>query len=160
MANIQAALGNQAEAARSLEKCYRASPSSAHLYQWAHALDAAGQKQEAAQQFAAFEKQARAEISQPYNANLELVEFYTSYKQDPAEALRIAVLESAQRQDCATLASLAWARYQNGKFAEAKLSMDKALAVGIQEPTYIRRAGLISRQSRKVQNEAHGFTLS
>lgn len=147
MAGIQMAQSNQVEAVRSFEKCYRAVPSSANLYQWAHALDVAGQKQQAAEQFAAFEKQARAEISQTYNANLELVEFYTSYKQDPPEALRIALLESAQRQDCATLAALAWAQYQNGKFADAKISMDKALAVGIQEPTYIQRSGLISAKA-------------
>jgi len=61
--------------------------------------------------------------------------------------LRIATLESAQRQDCATLAALAWADYQNGKFTDAKAAMDKALAVGIQEPAYISRAELISAKA-------------
>jgi tetratricopeptide (TPR) repeat protein len=144
MADVQTANGNHAEAARILEQSYRAVPSSDNLYRWANALELAGQKQQAADQFAAFEKRARGEISRPYNANLDLVDFYTGHKNDPPEALRIATLESAQRQDCATLAALAWAQYHNGKFAEAKTTMDKALSVGIQEPAYSTRAGLIS----------------
>ena len=147
MADIQMTNGQQAEAARLFEQCYRAVSSPANLYKWASALEMAGQKEEAARQFATFEKQARAEISQPYNANLELVDFYTTHKSDPPEALRIATLESNDRQDCATLAALAWAQYQNGKFAEAKSTMDKALSVGVQEPTYSSRAQLIAAKS-------------
>jgi tetratricopeptide (TPR) repeat protein len=143
-ADIQTANGDKAEAARILEHCYQTVPSSANLYKWAKAVDLAGQKQQAQEEYTHFEKQARAEISQPYNANLELVDFYTDHKSDPPEALRIATLESNQRQDCATLAALAWAQFQNGKVAEAKITMDKALAVGIQEPTYMTHAGLIS----------------
>ena len=147
MADIQTANGNHAEAARLLEQCYRAVPSSQNLYKWATALEQVDQKQQAATQFAAFEKQARSEISQPYNANLELVDFYTGQNNDPAEALRIATFESSKRQDCATLAALAWAQYQNGKFADAKATMDKALSVGTQDPNYIARAGLISSKA-------------
>jgi tetratricopeptide (TPR) repeat protein len=144
MADVQSANGDYAGAAGLFEKCYRAVPSSANLYRWAVALEQAGQKDKASEQFAAFEKKARSEISQPYNANLELIAYYTERKSDPAEALRIATLESAKRQDCRTLASLAWALYQNGKFAEAKVAMDKALSVGIQEASYSKHAALIA----------------
>ncbi len=144
MADVQTANGNYPQAAQLFEKCYRAVPSSANLYKWAVALDRAGQKDKAAEQFAAFEKKARVEISQPYNANLQLIAFYTERKSDPAEALRIATLESAKRQDCHTLAALAWAQYQDGKFADAKTSIDKALAVGIRDPGYLSHAALIA----------------
>jgi len=144
MADIQAANGNFTEAAALFEKCYRAVPSAANLYKWATALEQAGQKDKATEQFAAFEKKARAEISQPYNDNLLLVAFYADYKNDPAEALRIATLESAKRQDCHTLAALAWALYQNGKYADAKTAMDKALSIGIREPVYLSHAARIS----------------
>jgi tetratricopeptide (TPR) repeat protein len=157
LADVQSANGNQTEAASLFEKCYHAVPSSANLYKWATALDRAGQKEKADEQFAAFEKKASAEISQPYNANLELIAFYTDRKTDPAEALRIATLESAKRQDCHTLAALAWALYQNGKFADAKTAMDKALSVGIREPGYLCHAAVISA---KVNNtsEPHSCT--
>lgn len=147
MADIQTANGNRAEAVRIFEQCYHTVPSSVNLYRWASALEQAGMKDEATNEFAAFEKQARNEISQPYNANRELVYFYTDHKANPTEALRIATIESAQRHDCDTLAALAWAQYQNGKYADAKVAMDKALAVGIQEPTYISRAELISSKA-------------
>ena len=144
MAEIQIANGNRAEAVRSFEECYRAVPSSANLYRWAQALEQAGMKEQAAEEFAAFEKQARGEIPLAYNANRELVYFYADHKANAPEALRIATLESARRQDCDTLAALAWAEYQNGKFADAHATMQKALAVGIQEPTYLAHAELIS----------------
>jgi tetratricopeptide (TPR) repeat protein len=151
MADIDAANGNYSEASNLLERCYQAVPSSANLYRWAVALDLSGQKEKAAAQFSAFETKARAEITRPYNANLQLIAFYSDHKNDPAEALRIATLESAHRQDCVTLAALAWALYQNGKFADAKTQMDKALAVGIREPSYFCHAALISA---KVNNAA------
>jgi len=144
LADVQTANGNYSDAAALLEKCYRAVPSAANLYKWALSLDRAGQQDRANEQFAAFEKQARAQISQPYNANLELIAFYTERKSDPAEALRIATLESAKHQDCHTLAALAWAQYQNGKFTDAKTTMDKALSVGIQDAAYLCHSALIS----------------
>jgi predicted Zn-dependent protease len=119
MADAQAANGNFKEAARLLDECYRATPSAANLYRWANALARAGENQKAAEAFAKFEKQARSEINQAYNANPQLIEFYSEHKSDPAEALRIATLESSKRQDCATMADLAWALYRNGKFVEA-----------------------------------------
>jgi tetratricopeptide (TPR) repeat protein len=144
MADIEAANGNYSEASNLLEKCYQTVPSSANLFRWANALEQSGQKEKAATQFSAFETKARAEIPQPFNANLQLIAFYTDHKSDPSEALRIATLESAHRQDCVTLAALAWALYHNGKFTEAKTQMDKALSVGIHDATFDRHAALIS----------------
>jgi tetratricopeptide (TPR) repeat protein len=154
MADIEAAKGNYSESSNLLEKCYRAVPSSANLYRWAVALELSGQKEKAAAQFSAFEAKARGEIARPYNANLQLIAFYTDHKNDPAEALRIATLESAHRQDCVTLAALAWALYQNGKFADAKTQMDKALAVGIREASYFCHAALISSKANNSADAA------
>jgi tetratricopeptide (TPR) repeat protein len=151
MADVQEANGNYTEASALFRRCYTTVPSSANLYRWAVALERSGQKDKAAAEFAAFESQARAEIEKPYNANLQLIAFYTEHKNGPAEALRIATLESSHRQDAGTLAALAWALYQNGKFAAAKTQMDKALSVGIRDPTYFCHA---ARISAKVNNAA------
>jgi tetratricopeptide (TPR) repeat protein len=151
MADVHASNGEYAEVANLVETCYRAVPSSANLYRWAEALEQAGQKEKAAVQFAAFETKARGEIAKPCNANLQLISYYADRKNDPPEALRIATLESAKRPDSATLAAFAWALYQNGKFAEAKTQMDKALAVGVREADYFCHA---ERISAKVNNAA------
>jgi len=151
MAEIETATGNYTESAKLREKCYQSVPSSANLYHWATALEQSGQKDKAAAEFSAFESKARAQIKQPYNANLQLIAFYTEHKNDPGEALRIATLESGQRQDCITLAALAWALYQNGKFADAKTQMDKALSVGIRDAGYFCHA---ARISAKVNSKA------
>jgi len=154
MADVEAANGNYSEASSLFEKCYEAVPSSANLYRWAISLEQSGQKDKADAQFVAFEAKARAEMTHPYNSNLQLIAFYTDHKNDPAEALRIATLESAQRQDSVTLAALAWALYQNGKFAEAKTQMDKALAVGIREASYFCHAALISTKMNNASDAA------
>ncbi len=154
MADIDAANGNYSEASNLFEKCYNTVPSSANLYRWAVALELSGQKEKAAAQFSTFEEKARAEIARPYNANLQLIAFYSDHKNDPAEALRIATLETAQRQDCVTLAAFAWALYQNGKFADAKTQMDKALAVGIREASYFCHATLISAKANNAADAA------
>jgi tetratricopeptide (TPR) repeat protein len=154
MADVQTATGNYSEAAGLFEKCFRVVPSSANLYHWAVALEESGQKAPAAVQFVAFESQARREIAKPYNANLELIAFYSDHKNDPAEALRLATLESSQRQDCVTLTALAWALYQNGKFADAKTQMDKALSVGVRDAGYFCHAARISAKVNNVADAA------
>jgi tetratricopeptide (TPR) repeat protein len=154
MADVQTANGKFSEAAGLFEKCYRSVPSTADLYAWASSLERAGQKDEAAKELAAFESKARAEIGKPYNANLELIAYYADRKNDAAEALRIANIESARRQDAPTLAALAWALYDNGKFADAKTQIDKALAVGIREPDYFCHAAQISAKANNAADAA------
>jgi tetratricopeptide (TPR) repeat protein len=140
LAKVRAAQGNTAEALRLLEARYRSVPSAANLYDWAEALAVSGQTQAADLQFSAFEKQARSDKS----ATLQFISYYLDRKMQPAEALTLAAHEAGERHDVATLAVYAWALYRNGKFAEAKAQMDKALAVGVRDPVYFCHAEAIS----------------
>jgi len=160
LADVKAASGDYKDAAAIFEKCYQAVPTCGVLYRWANALRQAGQNEKAALQFAAFETKARAEIAKTYNANLELIAYYCDHKSDPAEALRIATLESSRRKDAATLAAFAWALYQNGKFNEAKAQMDRALAVGVRDPNYLCHAALISAKVNPSVQGAPGSCVS
>ncbi len=144
LAQVRLAQGNYSEAINLLQARYQRVPSAENLYDWAQALTAAGQVQAASVQFATFEKQARAEIAQHNNAILQLISYYSDTKSNPAEALSLATKEATERQDAPTLAAYAWALYRSGKFADAKLQMDKALAVGVRDPVYFCHAAAIS----------------
>ena len=73
--------------------------------------------------------------------------FYLERKHDPAAALALAMRMSAERHDCETLDAYAWALYNNGKTAEAKSQMDRALAVGVRDPSFFCRAAQIAAKA-------------
>jgi len=153
LAKLRTAQGNHTEAASLLEKRYRTVGSPQNLYDWAEALERAGQKEAAAAAFREFETKARAEISEPYNSNRQLVFFYTDHKNEAAKALSLATGEVKIRHDSATLDAYAWALYANGRYSEAKLQMDRALAVGVRDPVYLRHAAQIAAKVNQVAQE-------
>ena len=140
LAQVRMAQGNYPEALKLLEERYHRVPNSANLYDYAEALAASGNTPEATRQFAAFERQA---ASRP-DATLRLIDYYSDTKPNPSQALSIASKAASERHDSATLAAYAWALYRNDRFADAKLQMDKALAVGVRDPVYFCHAASIA----------------
>ncbi|MBV9155092.1 MAG: tetratricopeptide repeat protein [Acidobacteriaceae bacterium] len=143
-ARLQMAEGHYPEAVALLRKRCDALPSSGNLYDLADALERNGLKEEALAVFQEFETKARAEMTKPFNSNLDLIYFYADHKSNPAEALALATQEIKIRHDSATLDAYAWALYRNGKYTEAKTQMDRALAVGIRNPVYFCHAVTIA----------------
>jgi tetratricopeptide (TPR) repeat protein len=126
----------------------------------ARALDGAGQAAESENAYQEFERQARAQIAQPENANIELVDFYVEHAQRPEEALRIARLEMQNRHDLHTLDAFAWALYANHQYVEANREIEKALAVGTRDPVLLYHAGEIAAASGKSPEAKHYFEQS
>ena len=147
LAELRMEQGKYAEASLLLGKRYQQVQSSANLYAWAEALDKAGEKTEAAAAFDRFETKARGEMKTPHNDNLDLVSFYIDHKDDPAEALRIAGALAAERHDPSTLDAYSWALFRNGRYADAKAQMDRALAVGIRDGHYFCHAAQIAAKA-------------
>lgn len=136
----------QASHADAVELLMRADKTPQNLYALANALNAAKRQIESQTAFAQFEASARAAIENPGNANLELIFFYINHTQKPAEALRIAGIEIARRQDVRTLDAYAWALHANGKHREARAQLEKALAVGIRDADfYYHYASILSK---------------
>ena len=88
-------------------------PSPASYLLAARAFDHAGKPAEAATMYAEFVRVARAKITLPENANVQLISYYCEHAHEPQEALRIARLEIAVRHDVWTLDAYAWALYAN-----------------------------------------------
>ena len=111
----------------------------------------AGQVTQAASAYADFVAIARPLINNNDNANEELISYYLGRGHDPAEALRIAQLEIANRHDVNRLDAYAWALYGNGRYEEAKKQIGMALAVGVREARMFYHAGAIAA---KLHDEA------
>ena len=147
LAKTQMAEGNYPEAVSLFEKRYKAMPTTTKLYDWASALDKAGMKAEASAAFSEFESRASKDIAKSYNENLTLISYFTDYKENPGEALRLAANESHARQDLGTLDAYAWALYGNARYDEAKTQLDRALAVGVRDPVYFCHAAHIAMKT-------------
>lgn len=118
---LRTAQGRHAEAAEQFRLRYEAAPHPENLFDYAAALHKAGRRPQAAPLFRRFEQDARKEMDGWDNANLELVRYYADYARRPAEALRVARLEAARRQNKETLDALAHALRAAGRSREARL---------------------------------------
>jgi tetratricopeptide (TPR) repeat protein len=127
-----------------LRQRYDAAQHAENLYDLAEALELAGHTEEAAKDFAEFEKKSLAESVKGDNSNRELIFYYADHAHQPIQALKIAELERSRRHDVSTLDAYAWALHVNGRDAEAKQSIEAALAVGIQDARFFHHAGVIA----------------
>ena len=89
---------------------------------------------------AAYRKAADAGATQ-YDHHL--AGFYADAQPDPAEALKWATKDLAARQSGAAHDGMAWALYQNARYAEAAAETDKALATGTKDSHVLYHASLI-----------------
>jgi tetratricopeptide (TPR) repeat protein len=135
--------GKAGEAAEVLARRLAGAPRVAAQFHLAEALEIAGRKTEADAAWQQFEKQAAARITQPDNANRELVEYYALHGK-ASEAVKLALDESERRQDIPTLATYALALMTAGNYEDARVQMDRALAPGIRDARLLYRAGVIA----------------
>lgn len=147
LARVRIEQGRTNEAVTLLQQRYEKAPHPENLFDLAEALEKDGKSNEAEKAFHDFEKKAIAETKIADNSNRELALYYADYGKRPAEALRIAELEASRRQDVYTLDVLAWAQFQNGKTAESKLTLDRALAVGTKDPRILKHAAAIAAKA-------------
>ncbi len=158
LARVQIAQHKYVDAVNLLRQRNQISPRPESLYALAEALEQAGRLDEAEASYADFEHKARQQMEGADNANRELIFYYADHTRNssgapaPAgrlraplpEASRIARLETARRHDIFTLEAYAWALYANGQYAAARTQVEKALAVGIRDASFLYHAGMIS----------------
>ena len=113
-----------------------------------HALAAllarAGRASEASDALKQFAALATARKDQPDNANALLVRYLAGPGGDPAAAVALAESELRRRHDLDTLDAAAVALLADGKPEEARATIDRALAVGVQDAAMYFHAGRIA----------------
>jgi tetratricopeptide (TPR) repeat protein len=147
LAKLRSAQNRHEEAAALLKRRYDTARHPENLYDLAEALERAGQPADAGTAYAEFERLALKEAENWDNANKELVFYYAKHASKPEEALRIARLEYARRQDVFTLDAYAWALYANSERRQARDEVSRVLAVGTKDPALVARARIISAPS-------------
>ncbi len=153
LGRVAMAQGENAEAARLFQKHYRLAPHPENLFLVGEALEKAGEPEQARSVFLDFEAAARKEMDGADNANRELIFYYADYAARPEEALRLAHFEIARRQDVYTRDAYAWALFRSGRYEEARVQIEAALAVGVRDPKLLGHAEAIRarRQAAAVR---------
>ncbi|MDZ4802234.1 MAG: tetratricopeptide repeat protein [Bryobacteraceae bacterium] len=144
LARIRRAQKRYPEAVTLERKRIESAPHAENRFTLAQSLWLAGNRQEAREAFAAFERSALAEKDQADNANHELIAYYVDYARRPQEALKVARLELTRRQDFHTLAAYAWALHAAAQHSQARKQMQRALSVGVKDAELFRHAAEIS----------------
>jgi tetratricopeptide (TPR) repeat protein len=160
LARLRAAQGRNAEAVEMWRRRNQQLPTPESRYGLAQALEEDSQRDQAKVAYTEFERVAAPLVGQPANANRELILYNVNYADNPAEALRVARLEVACRQDVFTLDAYAWALAASGHYTEAKAQMEKALAIGTQEAAFFYHAGVIASKLNDRTAAEHYFKES
>jgi tetratricopeptide (TPR) repeat protein len=143
LAQVRLAQARYPEAVELLRRQSTAAPRTETLYTLAEAQELAGEHRDAADSFREFERQALAQSSLADNANRDLIFYYLDHASQPAIALDLARREAARRQDVITLDAYAWALAANGDYQAASQELQKALLMGVKDPTLLRHASVI-----------------
>ncbi len=159
-ARVMVAQHQATEAIKILRERNQNFPSAESLHALAIALEDGGQRAESVAAFGEFERIARSQIDSSENANPALVQYYLGRGKNFAEALRIARIEIARRQDVSTLDAYAWALYRAGQYPDAQKAIARALAVGVREAAFYYHAGAIAAQLEDRPSAARYFDES
>jgi tetratricopeptide (TPR) repeat protein len=143
LAQVRVAQKRFDEAVELLSKQCASAPRAATLYALAEAMELAGRLEESSRAFAKFERLSVLETNLADNSNHELVAYYVDHAGEPVKALEVAQREDERRKDVFTLDAYAWALAANGQLHAANEQMQKALKVGVKEPTIVAHAAFI-----------------
>lgn len=130
------------------------------VYRLAEARKANGQQFEARATFAEFEKLATDKASATEEGTRDLIVMYAGDNATAPAALNLAQREMEQRHDVWTLDAYGWALYANGRFEEANVAIQKAVAVGIQSAQIFDHAGHIALKLGHPADAAKYFHLA
>lgn len=137
-AKLSLAAGDPETAIASLRRAVAIEPLPEPLWLLAEALTEAGRREEAS---AVFEELTRTgERADPRTHAL----FLATTGRTPEVALRLAEAELKERADFFTRDALAWALFANGRIAEAREEMDRALAGGTIDARLFFHAAMIA----------------
>lgn len=160
LARVRLAQQRAKEAVDLLLQARQIDPNPDVVYRLAEARNADGKQAEARTAFAEFEKLATDEASATEEGTRDLILMYADDDATAPAALNLAQREMDQRHDVWTLDAYARALYANGRFEEADVAIQKALAVGIQSAQIFDHAGHIALKHGHPADASKYFHLA
>jgi tetratricopeptide (TPR) repeat protein len=138
---VSIAEGDLSAATAGYEELLEISPAADLHGELAKLYAATGRHAEAQQQIEIGLALGRSQVGLYPAERRHLADFFGTY--DPALALTLAQEDIATRQDVGAFDTLAWALHQNGRHAEARETIMRALDTGIRDTAVYFHAGMI-----------------
>jgi tetratricopeptide (TPR) repeat protein len=139
LARVEDAVGRTSAALALITKRLAKSPSPADAAFAGELLERLGRRGEAERQYQLAEAGWRVDAPEP----AKLARFLADHQRHLDEALRLAEQASADRHDIFTEDALAWAYFRNGRVADARLAIARALRTGSRDREIRRHAAAI-----------------
>ncbi len=146
---IKAARKDYAAAIASYEKAIATVPSLEAVVALGDVYAVVGETEQAEKQYALVEAIHQANRSNGVRGSLDLARFYADHDRKLPEALAMAETEYKTRPNVFAADVLAWCYYKNGRYADAKKMIDKALSQKTPEALFLFHAGMIHEKLGK-----------
>lgn len=146
LAAVRAGQGRFDEAIQTYQQAIEASPEPPFLAALGDVYARMGNQEKAADYYEQAEAGMQEEAQDPASASAhrrEVALFYADHDRHLPQALELAQADLADRQDIYAYDTLAWALYQNDRFAEAKEAITEALKLGTKDARLLYHAGMI-----------------
>ncbi|MCW5938320.1 MAG: tetratricopeptide repeat protein [Fimbriimonadaceae bacterium] len=147
-----AARGRTDEGMRAMRSALDQSCPPVYRLEYAALLSREGRKTEAATQYSQVEKQVQEHQKHGIEGDeVVLAESWMAQGVRLDEALETMVEEAKHHTNWQTYSALAWAQHKNGQNKAAKASIERAMAVGAQEPHLWARAARIAESDGDLE---------
>jgi tetratricopeptide (TPR) repeat protein len=143
---IAMAKGDAAQAGAFYDRAWRKSPLVETAWLLGEARELAGDEEGSRRAFAHAEKEGRT------GDRRTLSLMYSTRKTNAAEALRLAEQERTVRGDIYTEDALAWALYQNGRYADAEKAIGRARRYGTEDARLLFHEGAIQKALGRAES--------
>jgi len=143
-ARAEAALGQVQTALDDFAAVVARAPEPGYVVEYAELLLAAGRTEEAERQFEVFRATQRLFETNGVQGDAVVAMFHADHG-DPADALAAAEAGLVTNPFVAMHDAHAWALHRSGRDAEALVSIDAALGLGVRDARFHFHAGMISR---------------
>lgn len=145
MGAVRAAQGRVDDAIHFYEKSLAVIPLPAVAEALGDVYKRAGQGKDAERQYELVEYIGRLTALNRTVYNRDLAYFYADHHRHLDQAVALAEREAVLRHDIYTADTLAWAYFQNHRFAEADRAIRQALSLGTRDALLLYHAGMIAR---------------
>jgi tetratricopeptide (TPR) repeat protein len=143
MGRVKAAKKDFAGAIAELKKAVAVAPQIEALVELGDLYRLTGKADEAQTQYAQVEAIHQLQKANGIQGEIQIAQFWADHDRNLPEALKQAEAEYKTRKNVYAADTLAWCRYKNGKYAEAREAIDAALKQKTPEARFLFHAGLI-----------------
>jgi tetratricopeptide (TPR) repeat protein len=150
MGKFKAARKDYTAAIESLKKAIAIAPQHEALVALGDLYTLTGKKTEAEQQFAQVEAMHQLLKANGVQGDSQMARFYADHDRNLPEALAMAQEEYKTRPNVYVMDTLAWTLYKNGRYAEARDLIEKALKRKTPDPSLYFHAGMIYAKMGRI----------